>query len=96
MIPSGLVVLAFTPVSLVVVRLFFADAGFHRIARVAHPFVVILLVFGPKRLPEIGRSLGRGMREVKTSVTGFSLDEPGESPNSPPAAIETRENDITV
>jgi len=59
-------------------------------------FVVILLLFGPKRLPEMGRSLGRGMREFKTSVTGFSLDEPSESPNSPPAAIGSRENDITV
>ena len=32
--------------------------------------VVALLVFGPKRLPEMGRSLGHGMREFKTSVTG--------------------------
>ena len=31
--------------------------------------LVILLVFGPKRLPGIGRSLGRGMREFKESVT---------------------------
>ena len=31
--------------------------------------VVALLIFGPKRLPEIGRSLGRGMREFKDSVT---------------------------
>jgi sec-independent protein translocase protein TatA len=32
--------------------------------------VVLLLVFGARRLPEIGRSLGSGMREFKTSVTG--------------------------
>ena len=32
--------------------------------------IVVLLVFGPKRLPEMGRSLGRGMREFKDSVTG--------------------------
>jgi sec-independent protein translocase protein TatA len=32
--------------------------------------VVALLVFGPRRLPEIGRSLGKGMREFKDSVTG--------------------------
>jgi sec-independent protein translocase protein TatA len=32
--------------------------------------LVALLVFGPKRLPEMGRSLGRGMREFKDSVTG--------------------------
>jgi sec-independent protein translocase protein TatA len=31
--------------------------------------LVVLLVFGPKRLPEMGRSLGRGMREFKNSVT---------------------------
>jgi sec-independent protein translocase protein TatA len=31
---------------------------------------VLLLVFGPKRLPEMGRSLGRGMREFRQSVTG--------------------------
>jgi sec-independent protein translocase protein TatA len=32
--------------------------------------VVALLVFGPKRLPEIGHSLGKGMREFKDSITG--------------------------
>ncbi len=37
--------------------------------------VVVLLVFGPKRLPEMGRSLGRGMREFKDSVTGKDRDE---------------------
>jgi sec-independent protein translocase protein TatA len=47
--------------------------------------VVALLVFGPKRLPEIGRSLGRGMREFKDSVTG--QDDKAELP--PPSADET-------
>lgn len=37
---------------------------------IAFLVVVLLLVFGAKRLPEIGRSLGSGMREFKTSVTG--------------------------
>ena len=37
--------------------------------------VVALLVFGPKRLPDIGRSLGSGMREFKESVTGADRDE---------------------
>jgi sec-independent protein translocase protein TatA len=32
--------------------------------------VVLLLIFGPKRLPSLGRSLGTGMREFKESVTG--------------------------
>ena len=30
--------------------------------------LVLLLVFGPKRLPEMGRQLGKGMREFKDSV----------------------------
>jgi sec-independent protein translocase protein TatA len=32
--------------------------------------VIVLLVFGPKRLPDLGRSLGGGMREFKDSITG--------------------------
>lgn len=32
--------------------------------------VVLLLVFGPKRLPSLGRSLGTGLREFKDSITG--------------------------
>jgi sec-independent protein translocase protein TatA len=40
--------------------------------------VVILLVFGPKRLPEMGRSLGRGMREFKDSIAGKDDDEPAQ------------------
>ena len=34
--------------------------------------VVVLLIFGPKRLPGIGKSLGSGMREFKEGVTGKS------------------------
>ena len=37
--------------------------------------LVILLVFGPKRLPEMGRQLGKGMREFKDSITGQDDDE---------------------
>jgi sec-independent protein translocase protein TatA len=38
--------------------------------------VIVLLVFGPKRLPEMGRSLGKGMREFKDSITGKDDDKP--------------------
>jgi sec-independent protein translocase protein TatA len=39
---------------------------------IAFLVVILLLVFGAKRLPEIGRSLGSGMREFKDSVSGDS------------------------
>jgi len=37
--------------------------------------VVVLLIFGPKRLPQLGRSLGQGMREFKDGITGSSKPE---------------------
>jgi sec-independent protein translocase protein TatA len=43
--------------------------------------LVLLLVFGARRLPEMGRSLGRGMREFKDAVTGVEHAEP--KPASP-------------
>jgi sec-independent protein translocase protein TatA len=46
--------------------------------------VVVLIVFGPKRLPDLGRSLGRGMREFKDSVTGKDKDELPEGPADKP------------
>jgi sec-independent protein translocase protein TatA len=48
--------------------------------------VVVLIFFGPKRLPEMGRSLGRGMREFKESVTGNDRDD--DEPAAP-AALPT-------
>ncbi len=64
--------------------------------------LVVLVVFGPKRLPEMGRSLGKGMREFKDSVTGNDRDE-AQAPAALPTASETtavpapsRENETTV
>jgi sec-independent protein translocase protein TatA len=37
--------------------------------------IIVLVIFGPKRLPDLGRSLGRGMREFKDSVTGKDEEE---------------------
>ena len=49
--------------------------------------VVVLLVFGAKRLPEIGRSLGEGMRGFKDSISGDSPQQQQTSLTSaPPAA----------
>ena len=38
--------------------------------------VIALIVLGPKKLPEVGRSLGRGMREFKDSLSGDKDDDP--------------------
>lgn len=40
--------------------------------------VIVLVIFGPKRLPELGRSMGHGLREFKDSVTGKGDDKPHE------------------
>lgn len=37
--------------------------------------VIALLVLGPKKLPEVGRSVGRGMREFKESLSGHGSDD---------------------
>jgi sec-independent protein translocase protein TatA len=37
--------------------------------------VVALLVLGPQRLPEVARSVGKGMRELKESFQGFGDDD---------------------
>ena len=57
--------------------------------------VVALLVFGPKRLPEMGRSLGRGMREFKDSISGKGDDgdDDDERAELPPPRASTRERD---
>jgi sec-independent protein translocase protein TatA len=55
--------------------------------------LVALLIFGPKRLPEMGRSLGKGLREFKDSVSGNDKDDdrPADVPAElPTAAAESR------
>jgi sec-independent protein translocase protein TatA len=46
--------------------------------------IIALIIFGPKRLPELGRSLGDGMREFKSSISGEDRDD------------EDEDDDITV
>jgi sec-independent protein translocase protein TatA len=45
--------------------------------------VIVLLLFGAKRVPEIGRSVGRGMREFKDAVTGRDDERPPRLPEAP-------------
>jgi len=42
---------------------------------IAIVLIIALLVFGPKRLPEFGKSLGKGIREFKDSISGDDHDE---------------------
>jgi sec-independent protein translocase protein TatA len=54
--------------------------------------VIVLLIFGAKRLPEVGRGLGSGMREFKDSVTGKGdKDEPKELSSSSEQPTVTQE-----
>jgi sec-independent protein translocase protein TatA len=39
---------------------------------IAIVLIIVLIIFGPKRLPELGRSMGRGIREFKGSLSGDS------------------------
>ena len=58
--------------------------------------LLALLLFGAKRLPEIGRSMGRGMREFKDSVAGKDVDdEPAELPRQTTSdtTVPARERD---
>jgi sec-independent protein translocase protein TatA len=38
--------------------------------------IIALVILGPKKLPEAGRSIGQGMRELKKSLSGESGDRP--------------------
>jgi sec-independent protein translocase protein TatA len=46
--------------------------------------LIVLVIFGPKRLPDLGRSLGTGMREFKDSITGKSGGDDDDE-DAPPA-----------
>ena len=51
---------------------------------------VVLLIFGPKRLPQMGRSIGGGIKEFKDSVTGHveKQDAQAEAEQAPPAPAQ--------
>lgn len=60
----------------------FGEIGFDKLVML---LVMFLLLFGAKRIPEIGRSLGKGIREFKGSLAG--LDEPLEPARIRDAAL---------
>jgi sec-independent protein translocase protein TatA len=59
---------------------------------IAFLLIVLLLVFGAKRLPEIGRSVGTGMREFKDSISGETqrLTQTTQQPQAPAQPLATQ------
>jgi sec-independent protein translocase protein TatA len=56
---------------------------------IAVVLVIVLVVFGPKRLPELGKSMGKGIREFKGSLSMDEKDEiPAESSTKPAEMVE--------
>jgi sec-independent protein translocase protein TatA len=43
--------------------------------------LIVLVIFGPKRLPGLGKQLGQGIREFKDSITGKDDEPPAERPS---------------
>ena len=58
--------------------------------------VIALIVLGPKRLPEVGRSLGRGIREFKDTLSGITDDDDDEPAPPPLTAAETADSSPTT
>jgi sec-independent protein translocase protein TatA len=56
--------------------------------------LIVLVIFGPKRLPGLGRQLGSGMREFKDSLTSKDKDDDKETPQEP--AVRHQELDRTA
>ncbi len=52
---------------------------------IAIVLIIALVIFGPKRLPELGKSAGKGFREFKESITGSDDDEPQKLSTEAPA-----------
>jgi sec-independent protein translocase protein TatA len=63
--------------------------------------VIVLLIFGPKRLPGLGRQLGSGMREFKDSITGANKDDDDDEsvaglPAAPPDTVASTPAPVAV
>jgi len=52
-------------------------------------FFIALLVFGPKKLPELGKGIGEGIRALKEGMKDASASEPAKNPNP-----ETKNPDV--
>lgn len=55
--------------------------------------IVALIILGPKKLPDMGRSLGKGMREFKGAISGESDDRRDDADESPAPALAQAKHD---
>jgi sec-independent protein translocase protein TatA len=58
--------------------------------------IIALVIFGPKRLPELGRSMGKGIREFRGSISGKNDDDEDEQPSKPAEIEGTQDADEPV
>ena len=75
-------------------------SGIDSPVKILFVLVIALIVLGPKRLPEVGKSLGQGIREFRSSVSGV-MDHQDDTPAPPTvtpaqsAPVENQVNDTT-
>lgn len=55
--------------------------------------VIALVVLGPKKFPEVGKSLGKGMRGFKDSVAGIHDNDPDDPPQISPSEVAHQTNE---
>ena len=63
------------------------------IAEIAIILIIALIVFGPRKLPDLGRSLGRGLREFREGVSSISSGAKGEDEVEAVEATEAKPNE---
>jgi sec-independent protein translocase protein TatA len=56
---------------------------------IAVVLIIVLIIFGPKRLPELGQSMGRGIREFRNSISG---DKDKDSPDEKRRELQASES----
>ena len=68
------------------------------IAEIAIVLIIALIVFGPRKLPDLGRSLGRGLREFREGVSSISasVDQPDEDDDDLPEQSSTDSEAVEV